>query len=267
MGYIAYHGKVLFICLFFAALGIYLMRDAFKKTSSRNEKNEANEKESLSETTLHNSCEDDKYQNDPSLRITTVTMVEVAEIAREAEEQKGYFKTIDWDEEDEGTYKYLNRDGELVDEIPVGASFVVPQRRRHATELFEERDSSFGFSKKPYYSEDMKVVFYELNCFKCRKNSHVFWLIEDGEVMHISKAFNYIFSEEIMNPVRDIMFMRNDINMGRIKERYSKKMGRSYVSFGCFHCDALMGMNPVYWKAQECFGQKGFYKEIKIKPD
>jgi hypothetical protein len=35
--------------------------------------------------------------------------------------------------------------------------------------------------------------------------------------------------------------LSRDLEIGRIKRRFSKKQGRSYVSNGCFHCGALIG--------------------------
>ena len=50
-------------------------------------------------------------------------------------------------------------------------------------------------------------------------------------------------SPNIVNSVQQYLSDHKELNipMGEIKERYSRTMGESYMSFGCPYCGALVG--------------------------
>jgi hypothetical protein len=100
----------------------------------------------------------------------------------------------------------------------------------------------------------VRIVFFEMECWKCRRISHVYYVdrapIESlcGLPIHVPRGeawdnqeFN--FSPEILAAVAH--FLKSDkgkhLVVGQIKQRFSKTVGRSYMSFGCAYCDSIFG--------------------------
>ena len=100
------------------------------------------------------------------------------------------------------------------------------------------------------YIQDVKILFSQTPCWKCKKPYHVYYmsnLKSDCGIEFYNDSLwqdeKVYFAPEIQAVVR--AFMKTDkgrhIQLGTIKKRYSKTVKGSYLSFGCPHCDAICG--------------------------
>src|SRR5262249_18475914 len=98
--------------------------------------------------------------------------------------------------------------------------------------------------------QSVRIVFLEKECWKCKKASHVYYLSEpisdcglelEGDPLWDDDK--YMFAPEIVAAVREYLATDegNYLRLGAIKKRYSHTVQASYMSFGCYHCDALFG--------------------------
>jgi hypothetical protein len=95
------------------------------------------------------------------------------------------------------------------------------------------------------------IVFVEIGCWKCHKPHHIYYMHDlttgCGDSIEVSGAAwgneKYYFNPQIIALVRE--FVRSPegqhLRIGAIKRRYSKTVERAYLSFGCPHCDAIVG--------------------------
>jgi len=98
---------------------------------------------------------------------------------------------------------------------------------------------------------EAEIRFVENKCWKCGFNYHVYYInnfntpcntrIMASEALWVSDKL--IFKPEIVAKVNEYVnsLKENKINIGTIKERYSKTTQSSYASFGCPKCDAIFG--------------------------
>jgi len=111
------------------------------------------------------------------------------------------------------------------------------ERRRHATTAEEQK---------------VELVYFEHDCWKCEKPSHVYFLREPyqsccGIAMRafeggIWEGGKLEYNSEIL-AVHDWVTktLGTQLRVGEIKKRYSDTVRESYVSFGCYWCDAIFG--------------------------
>ena len=103
------------------------------------------------------------------------------------------------------------------------------------------------------------VMFEQIECWRCHQPHFVFitrYLVDETGTRHNEydpswvhdwdKGFNIPnlrFGDEILDLVRQYIVNHPEkgIVMGEVKERYSRTMERSYMSFGCPNCDAIVG--------------------------
>lgn len=102
------------------------------------------------------------------------------------------------------------------------------------------------------------VLFEQTNCYFCHAPHHVFfvrYLVDENGVKHdlayIENEYddenmnlpNLRFGDEILNLVKNFIAEHPEKGfvMGEVKERYSKTMDESYMSFGCPKCDGIVG--------------------------
>ena len=83
-----------------------------------------------------------------------------------------------------------------------------------------------------------KVLIFDYECWKCYKTSNIYYI---GHPFGAS-------SEDSFNPdvVEFVKGLRKEdvgreLFVGEVKERYSRTVGYSYTSFGCYYCDAIFG--------------------------
>jgi hypothetical protein len=101
-------------------------------------------------------------------------------------------------------------------------------------------------------TQKVKLVFYEMICWKCKESNHLFYVetpffsschakIKPEEALWDSNSIEY--KSEIIELAAGFVDIRKDLNLklGQIKERFSYTVGKSYLSFGCYKCDSIFG--------------------------
>lgn len=90
--------------------------------------------------------------------------------------------------------------------------------------------------------QTVRMVFVEITCWKCAKPFHVYYVQDLVSGCGDNLEANCFDPQFVAIAIR----LRSDerysqIKTGYIKERYSKTINEKYVSFGCPHCDAIVG--------------------------
>ena len=97
---------------------------------------------------------------------------------------------------------------------------------------------------------DLNII--ETECWKCHEIYHIYGLnqfrtacnteIYDHEKDQLWGNKELLFNPEVIAKVKEYALSKTDkINLSVIKERYSNTVGKSYMSFGCPKCDAILG--------------------------
>ena len=97
---------------------------------------------------------------------------------------------------------------------------------------------------------DLNII--ETECWKCHNVYHIYGLnqfrtacnveIYDHEKDQLWGNKELLFNPEVIAKVKEYALSKTDkINLSVIKERYSNTVGKSYMSFGCPKCDAILG--------------------------
>lgn len=99
------------------------------------------------------------------------------------------------------------------------------------------------------------IAFFEIACWKCKKNQHLYAVSQGDEVEascgesialgSIETLFNTELDKhpEVYKAVKSICQSAEGkhLKVGQLKQRYSKTVKESYLSHGCYYCDALFG--------------------------
>lgn len=106
--------------------------------------------------------------------------------------------------------------------------------------------------------QNLEIRLIEMQCWKCKQKNLIYYVnhgfysscnaeVHREELLWKSDRKEYI--PEIQEKVRKFLETNKEIKqkLGEIKERYSKEVGDSYVSFGCSYCDSIFGD----WYVQE----------------
>ena len=101
-------------------------------------------------------------------------------------------------------------------------------------------------------SQHITIVFFDMACWRCNNVSHVFAV--EGEYTSMCgvrmpvaggmwSAEKFCFRPEILESVKEYLQTpeAEHLKVGAIKPRYSKTVKKSYMSFGCAYCDAILG--------------------------
>lgn len=97
---------------------------------------------------------------------------------------------------------------------------------------------------------DLNII--ETECWKCNNIYHIYGLnqfrtacnteIYDHEKDQMWGNKELLFNPEVVSKIKEYAVAQADkINLSVIKERYSNTVGKSYMSFGCPKCDAILG--------------------------
>lgn len=110
----------------------------------------------------------------------------------------------------------------------------------------------FARSARTAPDQILKLIFYEMRCWKCGATNHLFCKdgvlraacnaeIRSDEELWESKRL--VHRPEIIAAARKYISSPDGsfLNLGEIKPRYSKTVGKSYISFGCHTCDSIFG--------------------------
>jgi hypothetical protein len=100
--------------------------------------------------------------------------------------------------------------------------------------------------------QTVKLLFYEMECWKCGGLNHLFYVdtpfysacnakIKPAEALWESNSIEY--RPEIIELAEKFIESRKDLglNLGQIKKRFSNTVNKSYISFGCYKCDSIFG--------------------------
>lgn len=113
--------------------------------------------------------------------------------------------------------------------------------------------------------QKIKLVFYEMECWKCKAMNHIYYVETDfrsacNATIHSDETLwgsdKNAHRPEIIALARAFIKTEQgkNIKLGEIKRRFSKTVQDSYLSFGCYKCDSIFGdwfvMEAVYGHGQ-----------------
>lgn len=97
---------------------------------------------------------------------------------------------------------------------------------------------------------EIEVRFIEFHCWKCKLKNHIYYIgnfispcnaeLFDGDI-EMWDSEKLIFDPQIKDKVLFYAEKNKELNMATIKERYSRTIKDSYISFGCSECDSIFG--------------------------
>jgi len=97
---------------------------------------------------------------------------------------------------------------------------------------------------------EIEVRFIEFHCWKCKLKNHIYYIgnfispcnaeLFDGDI-EMWDSEKLIFDPQIKDKVLSYAEKNKELNMATIKERYSRTINDSYMSFGCSECDSIFG--------------------------
>jgi len=100
--------------------------------------------------------------------------------------------------------------------------------------------------------QEVRIVFFETSCWKCKKPQHCY-TVEQNLLTVCNQDFYVMGSmwdsndidkkPQIYSAVKEILGSGEGKNLkvGQLKKRYSRTVNESYLSHGCFYCDAIFG--------------------------
>lgn len=119
-------------------------------------------------------------------------------------------------------------------------------------EVFLHGGILFSSSARTQPKQLVKLVFFEMKCWKCGLMNHVYYVdtpfrsacnavIRPEETLWGSDKIEY--RPEMIGLARDFLSTEQGkhLRLGEIKSRFSKTVQESYLSFGCSGCDSIFG--------------------------
>lgn len=113
-------------------------------------------------------------------------------------------------------------------------------------------------------SQEVTIIFFETSCWKCKKPQHCYTV--EQNLMSVCNQDFYIMgsmwdsddidkSPNIYDAVKRFLKSKDGegLKVGQLKKRYSKTVHDSYLSHGCFYCDAIFG--DFYLNTEKLEGQ------------
>ncbi|WP_341936257.1 competence protein CoiA [Marinimicrobium sp. C2-29] len=136
-------------------------------------------------------------------------------------------------------------------------SLYVPQFDKPVEEFVSGMlQGSLAWTPKPGDLLKANIIPHYENCWKCKRETGVVlgvsFVGHEGFEVDFKKFSEDDVPEIIMNNVGAKELYQNKI--GAIKKRYSGTVGRTYISNGCFYCDALMGNFYLFRSLTEYMG-------------
>jgi hypothetical protein len=165
------------------------------------------------------------------------------------------------------------------DELNCGDLIILPETKQKAVivELTDEwgdviteksTEASFGnapqhvIRKIPIALEDWLIwalrddipirgFLMRSRCWKCQEFGWAFFLVT--EQMLVTDGESVFKYPGVRRQLREFFAMRLDVraDFGRVTKRFSKTVGRKYLSQGCPKCDALWGNFPLSEEAND----------------
>lgn len=112
--------------------------------------------------------------------------------------------------------------------------------------------------------QDITIVFFETSCYKCKEMQHLY-TVERNLLTVCNQNFDVMGSmwdsedidksPQVYEAVQQFMKTENGkhLKIGELKKRYSNTVQHSYLSHGCYSCDAIFGdflIGPAKCEAQ-----------------
>lgn len=121
----------------------------------------------------------------------------------------------------------------------------------------------------------IEVLFLEFKCWKCGTINHIYYLApfqsacnttiynEDRELWSSNKLE---FQPEIIKKVQEYAQSEKGkhLNLATIKKRFSRTIGKSYMSFGCNKCDSIFGDWYIHEAEMETWYGDGIIDSFKF---
>ena len=125
--------------------------------------------------------------------------------------------------------------------------------------------SSMLNNEKYINIKTVKVRFIPTECYCCGQEHYMYYVIglinesmpalSTYEGIYNARIEVDIFDPVLVSSVKQYLANHPELHysMGEIKERFSKTMSQSYMSFGCPECDALVGdhyLQEAFWNME-----------------
>jgi hypothetical protein len=113
-------------------------------------------------------------------------------------------------------------------------------------------------------NQEVTILFFQTSCWKCKKSQHCY-TVEQNLLSVCNQDFHIMGSmwdsddidksPKIYDTVKRFIASDKEKNLkvGQLKKRYSKTVHDSYLSHGCFYCDAIFG--DFYLNTEKMEGQ------------
>lgn len=139
---------------------------------------------------------------------------------------------------------------------------------------FLQNKIKFCTTVKSTTTQNIEVAFYNMNCWKCGAVNQLYFIDSDfksacnAKIYYEETMWSYDKKEyipEIKNYIIKYALLNKDTipNLATIKERFSKTMDDSYMSFGCSHCDSIFGDWYIHEAVSEVQYGYGILHRIK----
>lgn len=113
------------------------------------------------------------------------------------------------------------------------------------------------------------IKFVSNTCWSCGANNFIYnvesFISADGRITSPSVE-NITYQPYIIEGVRNFIkeHPQYDIKIGAIKERFSRTVNKTYMSFGCYQCDALFGNFFINDVLMDAYYSKGIEFDLDI---
>ncbi len=125
-------------------------------------------------------------------------------------------------------------------------------------------------------SNEIEIRFIEFDCWKCGLKNHIYYVgnfispcnakIFQGDI-EMWDSDKLIFDPQIKDKVLSYAENNKELNMATIKERYSRTVNDSYMSFGCSECDSIFGDWYVFEAMLDTWYGDGVIDKMFISKD
>lgn len=125
---------------------------------------------------------------------------------------------------------------------------------RNFVSILLKKQIKFCDNYRAKQSQEVEILIFDTHCWKCHSPQQLYTVPK--RIKSCCNTDMYLMGElwgdedfdkhtSVYSAVKDIIKENPQFKIGELKPRYSKTVGGSYKSFGCFHCDAIFGDFPL----------------------